>query len=87
MDLYTFSLILGAAGLVVMAVGGLGSHFHIGGHGHSGHGGRGGHAPHTGRGAHSHAKGEARWSIMALLSPRLIFGVLFGFGATGLLGR
>lgn len=113
MDLYSFSLALGAAGLGVMALSGLGSRHqgggHAAGHGHAGHGGHAhlgsGHAGHT-HGGHAHAgdahaghthashhgphvKGgsDSRWSLGALLSPRLIFGVLLGFGATGFLGR
>jgi hypothetical protein len=100
MDLYTFSLVLGAAGLGVMALSGLGSHFHVGGHG--GHGGHAGHAhTHAGghaigaraghrggdRGGHARGRGDARWSLVSLLSPRLLFSVLLGFGATGLLAR
>jgi translation initiation factor IF-1 len=115
MDLYSFSLALGAAGLGVMALSGLGSRHHGdshagAGHGHAGHGhaghsahGHGGHAHagHThaapGHAGHSHAShhdvthvkggGDSRWSLGALLSPRLIFGLLLGFGATGFLGR
>lgn len=44
MDLYITSLLLGAIGLAVMALGGFG---------HRGHGGRGGHGGHAGHGAHS----------------------------------
>lgn len=56
MDLYSFSLTLGAAGLFVMAIMGLSS-AHSGGHGHSdaGHGHAGhGHAGH-GHSGHGHA--------------------------------
>lgn len=108
MDLYSFSLALGAAGLGVMALSGLGSRHqggsHAAGHGHAGHSGHGhgGHAhaghthavpAHTG---HTHAShhgphvkdgGDGRWSLGALLSPRLIFSLLLGFGAVGYLGR
>lgn len=100
MDLYTFSLALGAAGLGVMALSGVGGRHHGGSHGagHA-HGGHAGHAhaghAHAGH-AHTahhagpgHAQGasDARWSPGALLSPRLLFSLLLGFGATGLLGR
>jgi hypothetical protein len=65
MDLYTSALILGAAGLGLMAVGGFtmrgtgrGSHGHSGhgnaGHGHAGHGTHGGHAGHGSHGAGTH---------------------------------
>src|SRR6185503_6187569 len=111
MDLYTFSLTLGAAGLLFMAFLGL-SHSHSGGqagHGHSGHGGHGhsghgghehsGHAGHghTGHAGHGHAShaghGNAGHSgddhssqgnpFLALLSPRVIFSFLLGFGTAG----
>ena len=99
MDLYTFSLALGGAGLGVMAIGGLG---HLGGHhGHAHHGATGahaGHGTHLGHGAHvghqHHASvGQAQGAkplasgIAALVSPRIIFSFLVGFGAAGLLLR
>ena len=132
MDAYTFSLTLGAAGLGVMAVGGLAAN-----HGHASHGGHGhahGHAhghSHTSDvslgahgGVHAHGGvngasaatsaagnggtgvlahglrgagragarggrtgGRARASgvLWTLLSPRVLFSMLVGFGATGLL--
>ncbi len=73
MDLYGIALATGATGLVAMAIGGL-SH----GGGHTGHGGHAGHA------AHGHVSpGSSR--IQALLSPRVLFALLIGFGAGGLL--
>ena len=73
MDLYWFSLLLGSAGLAMMAVSGLGRHAH-GGHMHGGRvSHRGGH--HV---AHAH-------SLRTLLSPRVLFSVLIGLGATGVL--
>lgn len=108
MDLYSFSLALGAAGLGVMALSGLGSRHHgdghAVGHGHGGHAGHAhlgsGHAGHAHAGhahaGHTHAShhgphvkggGDGRWSLGALLSPRLIFSLLLGFGAVGYLGR
>lgn len=109
MDLYSFSLALGAAGLGVMALSGLGSRHqggsHASGHGHAGHTGHAhlghGHAGHAHAGhahtGHTHAShhdvthvkggGDSRWSLGALLSPRLIFSLLLGFGAVGYLGR
>jgi len=102
MDLYTFSLALGGIGLGSMAVAGLGTHGHGGrsggqqggahhnggaGHGHVGH-------AHAG-GSHHHdvadiralqAPGMGR-GLSALVSPRIIFSFLVGFGAGGVLLR
>ncbi|HEX8849420.1 MAG TPA: hypothetical protein VF761_07810 [Gemmatimonadaceae bacterium] len=98
MDLYTFSLALGGAGLGVMAIAGFG---HLGGHhGHAHHGGAGahaGHGAHTGHGAHAGHHHEASLDaqglkllshgVSALVSPRIVFSFLVGFGAAGLLLR
>jgi hypothetical protein len=85
MDLYLVSLATGAVGLGAMAIGGL-SHA-VGGHGHAGHGHAGGHGAHAGHAHGSHSHGEhgssSGWSWSALLSPRLFFSVLVGFGAAG----
>jgi hypothetical protein len=96
MDLYTFSLVLGAAGLGVMAIGGMGARHHGGSHGghgagHAGHAGHGhahaGHA-HAGHAHAGHRLGtDSRFSFVSLLSPRLLFSLALGFGATGLLAR
>src|SRR5437763_11368878 len=85
MDLYGFSLLLGAAGLLIMAFLGV-SHGHAGGHaGHSGHGHAGpGHAAHAGHHAHaSHATHGSQRVFMSLLSPRMIFSFLLGLGTAG----
>ena len=75
MDLYWFSLLLGSAGLAMMAISGLGRHAH-GGHARGGRmGPRPGH--HVG---HGH-------SLRTLLSPRVLFSVFVGLGATGVLLR
>ncbi len=62
MDLYISSLVLGAAGLGVMAVSGLGTHSHGGGSAaHGGHVAGGGHAVgggHVHAGGHLHADGH-----------------------------
>jgi hypothetical protein len=102
MDLYTFSLALGGIGLGTMAVAGLGTHSHGehgGGH-HGAHHDGGGHA-HAGH-AHGHAAGSHHHDIAdihgshapgiarglgALVSPRIIFSFLVGFGAGGVLLR
>src|SRR3954470_22217781 len=73
MDLYISSLLLGAGGLAVMALSGLGSHGH-GGSSHAAHG----HARHAGHG-HSSAS-RAFWTIT---SPRFLFSLALGFGAVG----
>ena len=98
MDLYSFCLVLGAVGLASMALLGFGAH---GGHGNQGHdvgahvGHDGGHsvghdAPgththHTS--SHTHADSLASRVAFALLSPRVLFSMLVGFGATGLVAR
>ena len=91
MDLYTFSLALGGTGLVAMALSGLthghGDHGHAQGHGH-GHGHGDGHGVHHGSHAHTHQVHEGSGvgrAIVALLSPRVLFSVLVGFGLTGVL--
>jgi hypothetical protein len=92
MDVYSFALALGAAGLAAMTFLGL-QHGHTPGHhggshhtGHSGGnhhaGGQSGHS-HDPSGQHHHENGSARWALF--LSPRIWFSVLVGFGATGLL--
>ena len=86
MDMYSFGLALGAAGLGVMGLSGF-AHAHAGHHAatpHTGH-----HlAPargHVRLGArHGGARGGASRAMWALLSPRPIFSLLVGFGATGM---
>ncbi|GJG86656.1 hypothetical protein tb265_18370 [Gemmatimonadetes bacterium T265] len=96
MDLYLLAFVLGVAGLVVMAAGGLGHRG--GGHagpGHAGHGHTGhahaarGHGARGGRVAHGQrdAAGAGRDLLLALASPRVVFAVLLGLGAAGLLLR
>ncbi|HUQ45066.1 MAG TPA: hypothetical protein VM033_00360, partial [Gemmatimonadaceae bacterium] len=72
---------------------GHGGHAH-GGHGHGGHAGHGdlvhGHASHGAHGhdAHGHgAHGHDASRLLSLLSPRVLFSVLVGFGAAGLVAR
>jgi len=102
-DPYLFALLLGGIGLLAMAVLGLGGHSHgaglkghhghvAGAHGHQGHGSAGhAHGPAShghGDGAHQVAHHEApsgRWLL--LLSPRVWFTLLVGFGAGGILAR
>lgn len=94
MDLYLISLATGAVGLGVMAFGGLShggtSHTH-GGHGAQGHGGQAHagdahagpamtHGAHVQHGEHGSSSG---WSWSSLLSPRLLFSLMVGFGAGG----
>lgn len=103
MDVYGFSLALGATGLAAMAIGGVANIGHAGhGHGGHGHGGTGhGHAGHAHAGhAHTaemhagHAHSASAHSIptqpaparfFSLFSPRVLFALLVGFGAGGLL--
>jgi hypothetical protein len=91
MDPYTFGLTLGSVGLGVMALSGFAHATHQGhahAHGHGGHGQHGGHAHgHAHSHAHGHGHGHAASRVLSLLSPRVVFSVLIGFGATGLLLR
>jgi len=90
MDLYTVSLATGAVGLGIMAFGGLSHGAHAGNvHGpHVGHA----HGPYASHSAPSAARGVrgARgsgtgWKWSSLLSPRLLFSFLLGFGAAGII--
>jgi hypothetical protein len=91
MDLYLVSLATGAVGLGIMGIGGL-SHGSHAGHSHGGdvHLGHG-HAGHAhgvqGRdqlvGVHMPAGGGWRWT--SLLSPRVLFSLMVGFGAGGII--
>lgn len=93
---YGFFLALGLTGLVVMAVLGFGHHggdhaHHAGADGHAGHVGHGqagdGHAGGHGDAAGHQAEhsGGGLSSLLALLSPRVLFSFFVGVGATGLL--
>jgi len=98
MDLYTFSVVLGAAGMAAMAFLGFASSHSAGHQAHdtSGHemhgiGAPHGHAitpshdiAHTHAGPHAHADGW-KSSVWSWLSPRVLFNFLVGFGATGLI--
>jgi hypothetical protein len=101
MDFYTFSLLLGGVGLGGMALSGVGQRGHVRGHsrgGTRGHGSRSGHSTTTGtargargghraaiKGAHRSRTDALHDSVWALMSPRVLFSVLLGVGATGLL--
>ena|SRR5690349_3357841 len=102
MDLYTSSLLLGAAGLGVMALGGLGHRGHAGsaarGHGHAGHA-----AGHGNGAVHVHgvkhpghasvaagavgARSAITNTLWAITSPRFLFSLVLGFGTAGELLR
>ena len=91
MSIYLFALVLGAAGLALMGLGGfahvLGGH-HVGhGHGgaHTGH-----HLAHARGGMHGRGamqlraiRGNGSRALWALLSPRPLFSALLGFGVVG----
>lgn len=82
MDIYLFSLIIGAVGLSAMAAGVLGRHGHGHGHGGGSHGHAGGGHSHAG---HGHALGGvSRMAGWVLMSPRLLFAALLGFGIIGI---
>ena len=98
MNPYTFSLALGATGLVVMALGGLGHHTGHAGHAShapgpgstlSGHGHQGAPLPSHGHGpahpSHDGPRATPQGKLWALLSPRVLFSFLVGVGASGLL--
>ena len=101
MDLYTFSFALGGIGLGTMAVAGLGARG--GSHGPTGHhggahstGSHGAHAHgHGAAGSHHHDVADIRATqlpglgrgLSALVSPRIMFSFLVGFGAAGILLR
>jgi hypothetical protein len=101
MDLYITSLLLGATGLGVMALSGLGSRGHASagrsGHGAHGHGhvhvhahGAHGHAAHASANSHSLTAGgraAASRTFWTLMSPRFLFSFFLGFGAAGLIVR
>lgn len=85
MSIYSFALVLGAAGLALM---GLSGFMHVAGGHHAGHV----HGAHTGhhfahvrggfRGRGGIRGGGAR-ALWALLSPRPLFSALIGFGVVG----
>ena len=78
MDLYIFCVVLGAAGMAAMALLGF-TNSHSGGHAHGTHG----HVVPHGHLHHDSWRSTA-WSW---LSPRVLFNVLVGFGATGLVAE
>jgi hypothetical protein len=86
MSIYSFALLLGAAGLALMGLSGFMHVFggHHGGHGHVG--GRAGHQLAHGRGG-MHLRGGTRGGgsrlFWALLSPRPFFSAMLGFGVVG----
>jgi hypothetical protein len=100
MDLYISSTLLGAAGLGVMALSGLGARGGHGGNGghasHDAHGGApAGHAGHTHSGhgseqGHSHAREVGHGvtqTLWLIASPRFLFSFALGFGVVGELVR
>jgi hypothetical protein len=95
MDLYISSLLLGAAGLGVMALGGLGHRGHAGSaaRGH-GHGNAPGHAHGVRHPGHVHVAGHAPTArdamsstLWTITSPRFLFSLALGFGTAGELLR
>lgn len=92
MDLYLFTLVVGFGGLILMTLLGLsvgGHHARAGGGGHSLHGPaplKGGHLV-RGQAGHTHGGREGRGAsaLLGMLSPRVLFSLLFGFGAAGMM--
>ncbi len=86
MDLYITSLLLGALGLVFMALSGLG---------HGGHAGASRAHAHAPGHVHTHARGRANHAggssvtraLWSVTSPRFVFSFLLGLGAAGELLR
>ena len=78
MNVYALSTILGAAGFGFMALGGVGHHAHPGA-GVRGHAG----AIHHGHAGAGLRHGASR-TVLALMSPRVLFAFLLGFGVIGL---
>ena len=93
MDLYIWSLLLGAVGLGTMAFVGLssgshsaGSHAHGHGHGEGHHAGDGHAHAHAHGPAHTHdasVKEIATQSFWTITSPRFLFSLALGFGTAG----
>jgi hypothetical protein len=76
MSPYDFTLALGGVGLLTLALVG-----RVHGHGHHGHA----HAGARGHGARPGSSRQAAGLLATLTSPRTIFSLLVGFGATGVL--
>jgi hypothetical protein len=103
MDLYSSSLLLGAAGLGLMALGGLGhrggghagsaahGHGHVTGHGHgsaTGHVHGVKHLGHVQAAGHAASARDAMSNTLwTITSPRFLFSLLLGFGTAGELLR
>ena len=103
MDIYVFSLALGGLGLGALALGGLGHHGHAHhGHAHHGHAhghgpghhGPGHHGPGHGHPTHGQGPGHVgpagaalTATLWTLGAPRIVFSVLLGLGATGMIVR
>jgi hypothetical protein len=88
MNIYTSTLLLGVAGMLVMALGGLGRQGRGGAsrnpaHGRGPHPGRGHSATRAHRAHTHHATGFVSRTFWQLTSPRFLFSVLIGFGTTG----
>jgi hypothetical protein len=93
MDFYITTLGLGVTGMIAMAFSGFSRGGARGGHGAASHGhaARAGHAGHAGRAGHAgnlrSLKTAGRNPLLALMSPKLLFSVCVGLGASGLLLR
>ena len=90
MDLYISSLLLGAGGLAVMALSGLGSrghggssHAHAHGHGHGAHHHHGAEHVHVSTQHASHGHDFASRAFWTIASPRFLFSFALGFGVFG----
>lgn len=84
MDIYLTAFALGGVGLVGMAVGGLGHHGHGAHSGHAGHAGGNNTAGHGAAHSHDAHAGQSNASpLLSLMSPRVLFSLLLGFGTAG----
>src|SRR5256714_5668935 len=81
MNIYEFTLALGAAGLGIMGLSGFAHP--VGGH-HGAHASPGSHTGHHAVSARAGARSGGGRALWALLSPRPLFSILVGFGAVGL---
>ena len=96
MDPFLVLLLVGFAGLAVMALSGFGHHHAGGSHhvshvGHAGHGAHGAaHVHHASAGhhhGHASVQGGVRAALLSWLSPRVLFAMCLGAGAAGLVLR
>ena len=92
MDPYIITLAVGAVGMLAMAFGGVsrgkaGSAGHAVQSGQAGHSGPAGHAGQAGHALRAPSGRGGTNLLLHLMSPRVLFSVCIGFGASGLIMR